>query len=816
MKLKYRSNLFTLCAMVLSISSFVRPQADELELLWQQAPDIGVPYLSVDLNSERGVAYNPATGHLLVASRASSTGDIYILNAETGELIGNLSLGTEGIVTGGTFALSEIEVTADGVIYAANLTTSTATPNFRVYRWENETADPTLAYEGDPSGDASAPRWGDSFDVRGTGTNTQFVAGAGSGATLGAVFTTTDGLTFTPTKITNISANEITFGKGNSVWAMRSGGTLRVIEFNLATGVGTVRQTIASTQIPTTVIPIKVNVESNLFAGISINTATDDVRLYDISNTNSIMIVDQELFPANNPNANAVGAVELYNDLLFAVNANNGLVAYRILKTVSPPVFQSQPPATITVLEGGPLTLTANVSGTAPITFTWQLEGTNVPGGGNATLTITNISADNAGTYTLIASNSAQSVTSNPVVVTVQDVVNTQVADLLWRRAPGQLPFLGISNLERGIAYNALSNHVVVVSRADGVKLHVIDGDTGAYLWEMQTPTSIITNTASTPGGFRLNMVGVADDGAVYAANLTTGAGEGDATAFRIYRWENTSSNAAPVQVYRGAPVAGRRFGDTFDVRGAGNDTQILLGNNVAAAEPDNTTVIMTTADAGATFTPNVIVTPGVDDDFFRLGIAFGNTNTFWGKTSGQQLHLVQFDLSTGTGTLLQTFTNVPLSGVSVSAQSNLVAVITLENPDSVRFYELNAAGDTLTLVDQEIYLVKNANANGTGSIDFAGDRVYALDTNNGILAMELSGEGDPQPAAPTFGAVSGSANSLTFSLTGTPGATYQIEATNDFQGWIDVQTVTIEGDGSNSVTIDNNGSYRFYRAVAE
>jgi hypothetical protein len=815
MNLRFRSKLQLVCAATLSLLSVSSSRADELQLLWQQAPDIGVPYLSPDLNTERGVAYNPGTGHLLVASRATTAGDIYILNAETGEYLGNLSLGTEGIVTGGFFALSEIEVTADGVIYAANLTTSTATPNFRIYRWENELAEPTLAYGGDPSGDATSPRWGDSFDVRGTGTNTQIAAGAGSSASLGAIFTTTDGVTFTPTKITNINANEITFGKGNTVWAMRSGGTLRVVEFNLATGVGTVRQTIASTQIPTTVIPIKVNVESNLFAGISINAATDDVRLYDISNTNNFLIVDQELFPANNANGNAVGAVELHNDLLFAVNANNGLVAYRILKTVSPPVFQSQPPAAITVLEGGPLTLTANVSGTAPITFTWQLEGTNVSGGGSATLTITNITTDNAGTYTLIASNSAQSVTSNPVVVTVQDVVNTEVAGLLWRKAPGALPFLGISNLERGIAYNALSNHVVVVSRADGVKMHVLDGDTGAYLWEMQTPTTIITNTASTPGGFRLNMVGVADDGAVYAANLTTGAGEGDATAFRIYRWADTSSNAVPVQVYRGAPVAGRRFGDTFDVRGAGNDTQILLGNNVAAAEPDNTTIIMTTADEGVTFTPNVIVTPGVDDDFFRLGVAFGNTNTFWGKTSGQALHLVQFDLSTGTGTLLQTFANVPLTATSVSARSNLVAVITLENPDSVRFYELNSAGDTLTLVDQEIYLVKNGNANGTGSIDFAGDRVYALDTNNGILAMELGG-GGPQPAAATFSNVSRNANSLTFAISGTPGATYQIEATSDFQTWTDVQTVQIEGDGSNTVTIANSGDYRFYRAIAE
>jgi hypothetical protein len=801
------------CAATLLVSATTR--ADELQLLWEQSPDLGVPYLSSTANSERGLAYNPATGHLLVVSRASSGGDIYILNAETGEYLANLSLGFEGIVSGGTFMLNEIGVTSDGVIYAANLTTSTANPQFRIYRWENETADPTLAYEGDPSGDASAPRWGDSFAVRGSGTNTQIVAGAGSGASLGAIFTTEDGLTFTPTKITNVSANEVAFGSGNTIWAMRSGGTLRVIEFDLAAGTGTVRQTIPSTAVPTTLIPIDVDVENNLLGGISIQGGADALRLYDFSDTNNIIIVDQEVFPADNANANAVGAVDVHNDLVFAVDANNGLIAYRIIETVSPPVFQSQPPAEVTVLEGGPLSLVANVSGTLPITYTWQLDGENVPGASGSTLTIANVALTDAGTYTLVATNSAQSVTSNPVVVTVQEVVNSDLASVLWRKAPGELPFLGISNLERGIAYNAVSNHVVVVSRADGVKMHVLDGDTGDYLWEMQTPTDVIPTGASTPGGFRLNMVGVADDGAVYAANLTTGAGEGEANAVRIYRWENTGSNAVPVQVYFGAPAPGRRFGDTLDVRGSGNDTQILFGNNNSgAAEVDNTTVIMTTTDGGLSWTPNIITTFGVDDDYFRLGIGFGDGNTIWGKTSGQALYLVEFDLSTGIGTLLQTFTDVPLTGTAVAGRSNLVAVLTLENPDNVRFYELSGAGDAVTLVDQELFLVKNGNANGTGSIDFGGDRVYALDTNNGILAMRLGGGGSTQDPA-TFGSVSGTGTSLTFTVTGTPNATYQLEGTSDFETWTNVQTVNIEGDGSNEVTIANNGDYRFYRAVA-
>jgi hypothetical protein len=358
------------------------------------------------------------------------------------------------------------------------------------------------------------------------------------------------------------------------------------------------------------------------------------------------------------------------------------------------------------------------------------------------------------------------------------------------------------------------SNHVLLVSRTAGINIHVLDGDTGEELWTLQTPTEVIPTTASTPGGFRLNMIGVAEDGVVYAANLTTSAGETDANAFRIYRWENSSSNAAPVEVYRGAPAAGRRFGDTFDVRGAGNDTQILLGNNSGAVEPDNTTVIMTTTDEGLSWTPNIIITPGVDDDFFRLGIAFGASNTFWGKVTAQPLRHVEFDLLTGVGTLLNTHSNVPNSSAAVSATSNLVAVMALENPDNLRFYQLNESGNELTLVDQELFATDNANLNGTGSADFGNNRLYVLDTNNGLLALEVGGGGSAD--APVFGSVSATATSLTFTVTGAPNATYRIESTTDFDGWTNVQDVQVEADGSTEVTLNTSGDHRFYRAMAE
>jgi hypothetical protein len=378
---------------------------------------------------------------------------------------------------------------------------------------------------------------------------------------------------------------------------------------------------------------------------------------------------------------------------------------------------------------------------------------------------------------------------------------------------PGTRPYLNADNTDRGLAYNAASNHVLVVTRVPPVEIYVLNGDTGEDLWKMQTPTDVIPATASNPTGFRLNMIGVADDGAVYAANLTTGAGAGN-SAYRVYRWDNDGPDAFPVEVYNGAPVGGRHFGDTFDVRGAGNDTQILVSSvNTGAVEPDFIYVVFTTTDAGLSWTPNVITTLGVDDDAGRTGMAFARTNTVWAKYSNQPLRLIDFDLISGIGNLVQSF-DVP-NGVIVGSSSNLVAVTTLENPDNLRLFELNAEGDQITLIDQEFFGTDNANGNGTGSIDFGDDRIYALDTNNGLIALKLT-EGDPTPpGAATFSTVSGTENSFTFTISGTPNSIHQIEGTTDFEDWTDVQTVTIEPDGSNTVTLTTTGNFRFYRAVA-
>ncbi len=94
------------------------------------------------------------------------------------------------------------------------------------------------------------------------------------------------------------------------------------------------------------------------------------------------------------------------------------------------------PPAGQSFTLGQNLALTATVSGTGPFTYQWTLNGTNLVGATNATLSLTNLTVVGAGAYRVVVSNAAGTATSDPArlnfvglnlfpVLTIADVVGS-------------------------------------------------------------------------------------------------------------------------------------------------------------------------------------------------------------------------------------------------------------------------------------------------------------------------------------------------------------------------------------------------------
>ncbi len=126
------------------------------------------------------------------------------------------------------------------------------------------------------------------------------------------------------------------------------------------------------------------------------------------------------------------------------------------------PVFTTQP-SNQTVSAGFSVTFSAAASGTPAPTFQWRKEGAAITGATGATFTLPSAAATDAGAYTVVATNTAGTVTSSTASLTVNAPTTGSAARLsnLSVRAPmaaGQTLFVGfsVSGGERSILARAV------------------------------------------------------------------------------------------------------------------------------------------------------------------------------------------------------------------------------------------------------------------------------------------------------------------------------------------------------------------------
>ncbi len=87
-----------------------------------------------------------------------------------------------------------------------------------------------------------------------------------------------------------------------------------------------------------------------------------------------------------------------------------------------PPLTITSQPANVSVSTGGTATFAVGVTGLSPFSFQWALNGTNIRGATNASLTLTNISSAEVGVYTVIITNSLGGLASAGASLTTVDI----------------------------------------------------------------------------------------------------------------------------------------------------------------------------------------------------------------------------------------------------------------------------------------------------------------------------------------------------------------------------------------------------------
>jgi hypothetical protein len=82
------------------------------------------------------------------------------------------------------------------------------------------------------------------------------------------------------------------------------------------------------------------------------------------------------------------------------------------------PTITAQPISEVAVV-GDDVDFDVTAAGAAPLAYQWQFAGTNLPAATNSMLTLTNLTMGQAGSYQVVVTNSAGSVTSSVANLTI-------------------------------------------------------------------------------------------------------------------------------------------------------------------------------------------------------------------------------------------------------------------------------------------------------------------------------------------------------------------------------------------------------------
>ncbi|MGB9665508.1 MAG: hypothetical protein ACPL25_11415, partial [Ignavibacteria bacterium] len=331
-----RRTLLTLITLLLCIN-LAQTQPARYTTIWEKSQATGtLPSYIGTGHTERGSAYGVVGGqeYVFLVSRLGTT-RVLIINPANGDSIGVLDVTG---VSGGTFSLNDVEVSADGKIFACNLTTGSNTTAFKIYRWDNITSAPVVAVEFTTT---TGYRLGDKFTVVGSTADNSITIWAAA-ASQNKVFrfnTTDNGNSFTATEITLSDGAQGTVptvapkGVGAVGFYLNSAGR-NVKEYDangnlLATLPGSIVATGS-----TAMDYIEDGVKKYL-AVFNYGAGNENIRLVDVAEgleNGKLIFVTSSL--GTNSNTNGTGDVDFKNNGdgtfdLFVLGTNNGIARYR-------------------------------------------------------------------------------------------------------------------------------------------------------------------------------------------------------------------------------------------------------------------------------------------------------------------------------------------------------------------------------------------------------------------------------------------------------------------------------------------------------
>jgi pectate lyase len=227
----------------------------------------------------------------------------------------------------------------------------------------------------------------------------------------------------TNTVLTNATSSILTL---TNVQLSDSGGYSVVVTNAYGSVTSSVAQLIVSAAVAPS-ITTQPQDQANLLPGATatfsvVASGSDPLNYQWYYNTNTLLTnaTDSILTITNIQPGNAGSYSVAVSNIAGGVISSNAFLTVNTSPVA--PVFNSQP-ASLVLLAGSTASFTAVAAGTAPISYQWSENGTPIPGATSSALILTNVQATEDGSYTVTASNSVGSATSNPAQLTVTTTI---------------------------------------------------------------------------------------------------------------------------------------------------------------------------------------------------------------------------------------------------------------------------------------------------------------------------------------------------------------------------------------------------------
>jgi photosystem II stability/assembly factor-like uncharacterized protein len=263
--------------------------------------------------------------------------------------------------------------------------------------------------------------------------------------------------------------------------------------------------TVLTVEVPTNIIITPANPVIGVGSNVSF-TATGYFTSFDAKLTSGNGLVWSSSDPtvaSIDTNGLAIG-LSVGTTTISATWSN--VIGDTVLLVVPPPVILTNP-VSATVSPGGSVTLSVSAS-SSDLSYQWSLNGAIVTGATNATLVITNVSSANVGSYAVIVSNPAGSVTCQAASVASLRSELYQGGTTNWNTLSSWTPTSAPNREWKCIA-----------SSSDGTKLAAVDEYPGG-IW---TSTNAGMTWTQTIAGETWYSIASSSDGSKLAAVASNG-----------------------------------------------------------------------------------------------------------------------------------------------------------------------------------------------------------------------------------------------------------------------------------------------------